>query len=765
MFEIIRGDQDAFDHYQYEKYIHPEAEYDFTFEDRWLIFHHVDRSKILYECLDMQTKKTKRISREPSVYLFEESREQLLAQILRAVAHIRPFPWNTFEPIDMIKAIFENILPAYGFALRPEQVRLSIMIYEGFMGKTVSICEAEVGSGKTMAYLVAGYIANLARRAATLPVMPVTIATSSVELQRAIVEKDIPRLSDILKETGLAPISLTAVLRKGKEHYFCLNRYIRYIDTKTRNASPTGKYPLIKHLSDPFARTAFDLDKEDLSDGVKNRICVSGGCKRCDLHPWCRYHHFVENAMNPHVTLTFQVTNHNLYLMSKSRDNLLRNSEFVVIDEAHKLKEAAQSVFGATLSEKLIPNYLNWIKTHCKDPDMFQNYSAALNALRYMNMILFDNLLTEFQDDDLDMDSHTIIQDRRLYFSMLYSIRNTINTLERLRSESGSHSMDYESIDNALNVLIGTEPMNYWVEQDENGFLSLCASPKYLDLILASYVWDPQNKVKYALLSGTMNANDNFHYFKREHGIQHLTPDQINDGFFPSPFDYSKQTRLYIADDLPWPDQEEEYYEEVADRIISLIKATNGHTAVLFTSYRALQSVYELTEPELCDDYDVIRMTRGNKTAIDTFRKSENGVLFASGSIWEGVDCAGDCLSSVIIVRVPFPRRSAIMELKCAECKSTRDFVRTYAVPEMLIKLRQGAGRLIRTETDTGVLAILDVRAVKSRHAKSIKKALRQYPLVSSVDEVAQFMKAIKPATYFADAPHNNALMKRGISA
>ena len=265
--------------------------------------------------------------------------------------------------------------------------------------------------------------------------------------------------------------------------------------------------------------------------------------------------------MNPHVTLTFQVTNHNLYLMSKSRDNLLRSSEFVVIDEAHKLKEAAQSVFGATLSEKLIPNYLNWIKTHCKDPDMFQNYSAALNALRYMNMILFDNLLTEFQDDDLDMDSHTIIQDRRLYFSMLYSVRNTINTLEQLRSESGSHSMDYESIDNALNVLIGTEPMNYWVEQDENGFLSLCASPKYLDLILASYVWDPQNKVKYALLSGTMNANDNFRYFKREHGIQHLPPEQISDGFFPSPFDYFKQTRMYIADDLPWPDQEEEYYE------------------------------------------------------------------------------------------------------------------------------------------------------------------------------------------------------------
>ena len=148
-------------------------------------------------------------------------------------------------------------------------------------------------------------------------------------------------------------------------------------------------------------------------------------------------------------------------------------------------------------------------------------------------------------------------------------------------------------------------------------------------------------------------------------------------------------------------------------------------------------------------EYSLVRMTRGNKTALDSFRKSKNGVLLSSGSIWEGVDFAGDCLSSVIIVRLPFPRRSAYMNHKRARFRSRYDFVQTYAVPEMLIKLRQGAGRLIRTESDTGVLTILDARATRSSYAGSVQKALSQYPRVFSVKEVADFMHSVKPASYF----------------
>ena len=142
-------------------------------------------------------------------------------------------------------------------------------------------------------------------------------------------------------------------------------------------------------------------------------------------------------------------------------------------------------------------------------------------------------------------------------------------------------------------------------------------------------------------------------------------------------------------------------------------------------------------------------MTRKNNTVIDEFKKSKNGILFASGSMWEGVDCIGDCLSSVIIVRLPFPRRSASLEQKKEDCASLPEFIRTYALPEMLIKLRQGMGRLIRCESDTGLITILDSRAADSYYANKIDKVISKYPRVNSAEEIQSFFKEVKPAEYF----------------
>ena len=216
-----------------------------------------------------------------------------------------------------------------------------------------------------------------------------------------------------------------------------------------------------------------------------------------------------------------------------------------------------------------------------------------------------------------------------------------------------------------------------------------------------------------------------------------------------SPFDYRNHTRLYISEDTPIPDMRDpEYIPAIAREVVKLVKATHGHTAVLFTSYKALNAVFELVKDEL-KEYPLIKMSRSNKTAITQFKDSGNGVLFASGSMWEGVDCAGDILSSVIIVRLPFPLRSQTMEFKKLTCGNTKEFVRKYAVPQMIIKLRQGAGRLIRNETDTGVLAILDARAAKGgAYRTRVLNTLRKYPRVSSIEEVASFIDSVKDESY-----------------
>ena len=185
---------------------------------------------------------------------------------------------------------------------------------------------------------------------------------------------------------------------------------------------------------------------------------------------------------------------------------------------------------------------------------------------------------------------------------------------------------------------------------------------------------------------------------------------------------------------------------QIAGRNINNLRYADDTT--LMTSYKALNAVYELVEKDI-KEYPLIKMTRSNKNAISQFKESGNGVLFASGSMWEGVDCAGDILSSVIIVRLPFPLRTQIMEFKKKACANMNEFVQKYAVPQMIIKLRQGAGRLIRTESDTGILAILDARAAeKGAYRNRVLKALGKYPLITSVDEAAAFMDSIKDENY-----------------
>ena len=287
-----------------------------------------------------------------------------------------------------------------------------------------------------------------------------------------------------------------------------------------------------------------------------------------------------------------------------------------------------------------------------------------------------------------------------------------------------------------------------WLEEDDNGSLTLCAAPKDIGSVMNSALW--QRDISHVLTSGTMSDGRSFTYFKKENGIDKVPTRFLLESTTPSPFDYRNHTRLFIPIDVPFPNQDDpEYIRSVAKYVLELVEATNGHTAVLFTSYKALQKVYDLTAPYL-EKYELICMSRGDKTAIARFKRSKNAVLFASGSMWEGVDCVGDCLSSVIIVRLPFPMRTAISEMKKEESVSVPVFVREYAVPEMLIKLRQGCGRLVRSETDTGLISILDSRCNGTGYSASIDHALKKYPRVNSIQEAQEFMRSIKDEAFIS---------------
>ena len=750
MFEITKNHQDAYEYYINECMAYPGGDYDFTFEDRFLIYHAPLRHQTVYIAIDMKTGLSVEIcSRKDGVYMEHEYTE-LIPDIFNAIKYTGDRRYkNVFaaDPLKVIDSIFRIVLPSFGYTVREEQIKLCKQMFLGMKGKRVSICEAEVGTGKTLAYLIAGLCAKRYENSMFGGDNPVTITTSNIELQTALVERELPKLSQMLMEYHIINRPLTAVLRKGKEHYFCLFRYRDFI-SKLSDYPDKNKEFLENLEYTRFDQKAFDLDKLKLKGSIKSKICVKGSCRTCPCSSECKYVEFISRAKSANMPLDFQVTNHNLYLNSTEQDGLLRHSSYIIIDEAHKLKEAAQDVYGKRIYENDVIKYINFVK-NLYDPETdLDTYKRLRRKVALHNTQLFKTLKNKIHANDIDSDVGSIINLDYNTIAIIKKLSEEIAVLDALtKKRKGKCEISAKQIIKALERFTNPGKICVWVDQDENGLVSLCCCPKNISGKLQKGVWDLESS--HILTSGTMSDGSSFDFFKRENGLDRIRRDEIIEMSTPSPFDYKNNTRLFIPNDMPTPDNDsEEYINAVADKVVQLVNATNGHTAILFTSYKVLNAVYIKTKERLAK-YDIICMTRSNKTAITDFKKSKNGVLFASGSMWEGVDCVGDCLSSVIIVRLPFPIRSAAMEEKKEACENVPKFIREYAVPEMLIKLRQGAGRLIRSETDTGLLSILDPRANSGSYAVKVAQALSKYPKVQSIEEAKEFMKSVKEPEYF----------------
>lgn len=755
MFEITYNDSDMLERFQDCGKAYDKGVYDFTFEGRFIIYHAPLRHMVDYIALDTHTGLESAVKTvRPNNLLTKASYRKLIPDIIYSIKYTgdkRYISKITDNAMEVIETIFRFILPENGYTVREEQISLSKKMFVGFTEKQVAICEAEVGTGKTLSYLVAAFCAKVYNEQKYKQHMPVTITTATIELQKALVEKEIPNLSNLLMKYGIINKPLTVVLRKGKEHYICpfrLNDHLDNLKLYPKKYSQTIE--LLKEIKRmPYG---IDLDKYQISGSLKSKICVKGSCKGCKLKDTCKYNEF-STIMYNLPGLDFQVTNHNMYLMSqKTRSDdhppLLRESCFVVVDEAHKFKEAAEDTFGACISEQDVEKYYTAVKNMCATKKDKPLYDELLATMRVENADLFKTLRRLLKKNDMDDDRGSIIHLSSYQTARIKRILCLVERVEELKQKQnyGIPVTGY-SITSALYAILKTTGSIIWLNVDENDVLCLCQTPTNINSVLRNKVWD--RDVSHVLTSGTMSDGTDFEFFKSQNGLDRIPKHLLLESRTESPFDYQAHARLYIPKFMPTPDNSnKEYIQAVADECFKIIKATNGHTAILFTSYKVLQSVHDLLEEKLTD-YDIICMTRGNRTAITDFKKSKNGILFASGSMWEGVDCAGDCLSSVIIVRLPFPMRSAIMEEKKDKCEDTFDFVNKYCIPNMLIKLRQGVGRLIRCESDTGVVSILDPRANLPAYRAKVNVAMQKFPRVKDIREMSGFMKSVKDTTYF----------------
>lgn len=191
------------------------------------------------------------------------------------------------------------------------------------------------------------------------------------------------------------------------------------------------------------------------------------------------------------------------------------------------------------------------------------------------------------------------------------------------------------------------------------------------------------------------------------------------------------------------------YFNELTAELVGLIKAASGHALVLFTSYAAMSAVKERLREESLP-FPLLTLGRNAPHIIEQFRHTSGAVLLATGAAWEGFDFPGDCVSLLVIPRLPFAYPDAWKERELEKYSSLRAFIHEVAVPEMQIKLRQGFGRAIRTESDTCVIAILDERACRGRrYAQAVSEALPEMRRTGSLREVTRFLREKKPESYF----------------
>lgn len=624
----------------------------------------------------------------------------------------------------MIDHIFKDLFPAQGMTERSEQIKLSHRMLDTMLDGGIALCDAGTGIGKTYAYLTAAAAAS--RFGACLSHRPIIISTSSIALQNAVQREYLPLLSCTLLADGQIDKPLLSVIRKGKGHYVCderLSKRLRQVNFQKKDPAAADA---LRSLKDTL-----DMDKvPHLSGYDRERVCVPQFCD-CD-HQDCRYRRFLKRCDDDRYV--FQICNHNLLLAdaihrSQGRRAILPEHGIIIVDEAHKLPEAAREMFGMTLTAGDIQSMIRQLRA--------ERYLLAADVLTDTAGPLLRKLTAPREESEpLDAYLHLLTIPSRSLPIIEKQVGNLLTVQGRRQLETLRGAVSLFS-DPQSNMIL------YTAEDDDGGTM-LCATVSNLTEQMRRILWRPEHA--FVLASGTLAVGDDFHRFRSQAGL--LDGRRVTESVSLSPFDYRRNCLLYLPQ-LPPSQRSETYYDELAEEITALIRAAWGHALVLFTSYAAMSAVKDrLREREL--SFPLFTLGRNAMHMTERFRQTPGAVLLATGAAWEGFDFPGDCVSLLVIPRLPFAYPDALKEKERENYPSLRQFIQNVAVPEMQIKLRQGFGRAIRTETDTCVIAILDERASHGRrYYAAMRDALPDMRTTSSLRAVTKFLRELKPESYF----------------
>lgn len=567
------------------------------------------------------------------------------------------------------------------------------------------IIEAGVGIGKTFAYLVPlMYYHRIFHK-------PIAIATSTIALQHQL-EHDIASVSKLMGYNA------NVTLAKGYKHYVCLKRAKRYFKNQPNNIFSEIKRGI-------YDRNKFNCD---ISDSTWNEINVINNlqlCRNCSDANFCQsktIRHEMKTTSEFIICNQDLLTTHLDQMMFKQKEYplLSKDIRFVVVDEAHNLEEKIRNHFTRGYSKSQIYNIINKsIKQRCQNAEVSATVDKIYGALqkiyhtigveveekrRYIN--------DEYISERFSVNWQVIKEDVLHVYELLEDLSIITSYEEYL-----DNSPFGESIEDVMSFFQNMYYLNsnniLWVESKKYGNEILFSCPKNIATIAGQLYFS--NKFTTILTSATLankngdNDLENYSYIINNIGFPvdkegyNLTSPQ------ESPFSYDKNCMLYCADDLPHPRNEHQDFIKMAtERLIELFNISKGKALVLFTAKKDLEEVREqLSDRQL--PYSILFQDTSfsQSKIIDSFKKDVHSILLGTGTYWEGLDIPGETLSNVVIFRLPFPVPDPIIQYKTSLAKNGLMEVN---VPMMIIKLKQGIGRLIRKKDDKGIISILDPR-------------------------------------------------------
>ena len=532
---------------------------------------------------------------------------------------------------------------------------------------------------------------------------------------------------------------LRAVVRKGKEHFVCDNRLEQRIEAIRHKQKNAAQKEALLSL-----RKHYDMDTvKDLSGFDRRLVCVPKFCPReCPGRQMCRYQRYLEEAKKQDVFIL--ICNHNYlladaYHRAEGYKPLLSDYRTLIVDEAHKLPEAAKQMFGKNLCMDDIREMVYYLEREHQKEEARILRTVMGEALRVVGA------------------------EQRIGKGIRETFRNTTNSVVSLwegvemleflleKLERSVPKWIRNRLEEAKDVLecfcSSDEKYVRYLYLDKEQLPILCAASREIPELLQKMLWDREEEISAILTSGTLKAGADFLRTRQVTGLEARAG--VQEYVAESPFSYEKNCLLYLPKTLEHCRRgSREEAVMIANHIHSLICSTYGHTLVLFTSYTLMGSVYQILRDSL--PFPMVEVWRHSQEEILRFKTMENGVLFAAGSCWEGVDFPGDMVSSLIIVKLPFAVPDPISEAEKETYESLEAYIQSIIVPDMQKRLRQGFGRAIRTETDTCVVSILDNRAVQGgKYHEDVLNALPTCQMAEELREVQAFIRSRKGVEYY----------------